>query len=75
MLGQPITRSLVVMGNQVRVLVRNSEKARQMFGDEIDIVNFSQQRNGCTIARSMSLPYSVEAWITSYFIKLVVYGV
>ncbi len=38
MLGQPVTRSLVKMGNQVRVLVRNSEKARQMLGDEIEIV-------------------------------------
>ncbi len=38
MLGQPVTRSSVEMGNQVRVLVRNSEKAHQMFGDEIEIV-------------------------------------
>jgi uncharacterized protein YbjT (DUF2867 family) len=38
MLGQSVTRSLAKMGNQVRVLVRNREKARQMFGNEIEIV-------------------------------------
>ena len=38
MLGQSVTRSLARMGNQVRVLVRNREKARQMFGNEIEIV-------------------------------------
>ena len=38
MLGQSVTRSLAKMGNKVRVLVRNREKARQMFGNEIEIV-------------------------------------
>lgn len=37
-LGQSVTRSLAKRGNQVRVLVRNREKARQMFGNEIEIV-------------------------------------
>ncbi len=38
MLGQSVTHSLAKMGNQVRVLVRNREKAHQMFGNEIEIV-------------------------------------
>lgn len=38
MLGKPVTRSLVEMGYQVRVLVRDDTKARRMFGEEIEIV-------------------------------------
>lgn len=37
MLGQSVTHHLVEMGNQVRVMARNEEKARQMFGDEVEI--------------------------------------
>ena len=39
MLGQSVTRSLVELGNHVRVLVRDLEKARQMLGNEIEILN------------------------------------
>ena len=38
MLGQPVTHCLAERGNSVRVLVRNREKARQMFGDEIEVI-------------------------------------
>lgn len=38
MLGQPVTRCLIDQGHQVRVLVRSSEKARQMFGETVEIV-------------------------------------
>jgi uncharacterized protein YbjT (DUF2867 family) len=41
MLGQPVTHRLAKMGIQVRVLVRNREKALQMFGNEIEIVKGS----------------------------------
>ena len=41
MLGQPVARGLVDRGHQVRVLVRNIEKARGMFGNTVEIVEGS----------------------------------
>jgi uncharacterized protein YbjT (DUF2867 family) len=38
MLGQPVVRCLTDNGHAVRVLVRSAEKAREMFGDSVDIV-------------------------------------
>jgi uncharacterized protein YbjT (DUF2867 family) len=38
MLGQPVTHCLVESGYPARILVRNIEKARQMFGDSVEIV-------------------------------------
>ena len=41
MLGQPVTYRLAKMGFRVRALVRNREKALQMFGYEIEMVQGS----------------------------------
>ncbi len=38
MLGQPVVHSLVKMGNRVRVLARNREKAFRMFGNGPEII-------------------------------------
>lgn len=38
MLGQPVTHALVDRGHQVRILVRSPEKAQQMFGNTVEIV-------------------------------------
>lgn len=38
MLGQPVAHYLAERGNRVRVLVRSREKARQMFGEEIEVI-------------------------------------
>lgn len=44
MLGQPVARCLVDKGHRVRLLVRSSETARQMFGDTVEIVEGSALR-------------------------------
>lgn len=67
MLGQPVTHRLAKMGIQVRVLVRNREKALQMFGNEIEIVKGSalsketiqEAMEGCD-AVHLSLPQISE---------------
>jgi uncharacterized protein YbjT (DUF2867 family) len=67
MLGQSVTRSLAKMGNQVRVLTRDPEKARQMFGNDIEIVkgnalnreNIQAAMPGCE-AVHLSLPQISE---------------
>jgi uncharacterized protein YbjT (DUF2867 family) len=41
MLGQPVTHCLIEGGYRTRILVRNTEKARQMFGDSVEIVRGS----------------------------------
>jgi len=37
--GRNITRSLIRHGTNVRLLTRNSENARRLFGDKIEIVS------------------------------------
>jgi uncharacterized protein YbjT (DUF2867 family) len=41
MLGQPVTRCLVEGGHRVRVLARSPEKARQLFGNTLEVVEGS----------------------------------
>ncbi|UCG86068.1 MAG: NmrA family NAD(P)-binding protein [Gemmatimonadota bacterium] len=41
MLGQPVVRCLAEHGNHVRVLARNVDKARRMFGSSVEIVEGS----------------------------------
>jgi uncharacterized protein YbjT (DUF2867 family) len=43
MLGWPVTHCLVESGYPVRILARNIEKARRMFGDSVEIVQGSAQ--------------------------------
>jgi len=38
MLGQPVARSLHKRGHQIRILVRNIDKARRMFGNKMEII-------------------------------------
>lgn len=67
MLGQPVAHSLVERGYQVRALVRSLKKARQMFADEIEIVqgsvldrqNIQAAMSGCQ-AVHLSLSQSTE---------------
>lgn len=44
MLGQPVAHRLADKGHRVRILVRSAEKARQMFGDTVEIVEGSAQK-------------------------------
>jgi uncharacterized protein YbjT (DUF2867 family) len=77
MLGSPVTRSLVERGNQVRVLARNGEKARQLFGDEIEIVegsalnkeNIQAALAGCDEAH-ISLPQTSELTAMQHVVDL-----
>ena len=77
MLGHPVARSLVEMGKQIRVLVRNSEKAHQMFGDEIEIVkgnvlnkeNIQAAAAGCN-AVHISLPQISELTAMQHVIDM-----
>jgi uncharacterized protein YbjT (DUF2867 family) len=46
MLGQPVVRCLVDKGHRVRVLARSREKAREMFGDTVEIVAGSAVNRG-----------------------------
>lgn len=41
MLGEPASRKLIEMGNHVRMLVRNVDKARKIFGHVAEIVGGS----------------------------------
>jgi uncharacterized protein YbjT (DUF2867 family) len=41
MLGQPVTRCLVESGHRVRILARNLEKVRRLFGNTVEIVEGS----------------------------------
>lgn len=46
LLGQPVARCLVDKGHRVRILVRSIEKARQMFGNTVEIVAGSALNRG-----------------------------
>lgn len=67
MLGQPVTHCLIESGYPARILVRNIEKARQMFGDSVEIVKGSARNRedirdalaGCE-AVHLSLPPDSE---------------
>jgi len=67
MLGQPVAHSLIKRGYRVRGLVRSPEKARQMFGDKIEIVqgnvrdreNIQAAMSGCQ-AVHLSLSQNTE---------------
>jgi uncharacterized protein YbjT (DUF2867 family) len=77
MLGQSVTHSLVEMGNHVRILVRNREKARQMFGNEVEIIqgnalnreNIQKAMSGCQ-AVHLSLPQVSEFVAMQYVTEL-----
>lgn len=67
MLGQPVTRYLKETGFEVRVLVRNIEKAHHLFDDKVDIVQGNAQSGediqkaiaGCDAAH-INLPQDAE---------------
>lgn len=66
-LGSPVVRSLAGRGHTVRILVRNAEKARRMFGDEVEVVpgdstsrdHLNRALEGCD-ALHVSLPTESE---------------
>jgi uncharacterized protein YbjT (DUF2867 family) len=76
-LGQSVTHSLVKTGNQVRVLVRNHEKAHEMFGNEVEIFrgnvldkeNIQSAMSGCQ-AVHLSLPQESELIAMEYVTEL-----
>ena len=67
MFGKPVSRKLIEMGNQVRVLVRNVDKAQKIFRNDAEIVggsaftreNVRSAMAGCD-AVHVSLPHRVE---------------
>lgn len=77
MLGQPVTRCLVDKGHRVRVLTRNVEKARRMFGDTVEVVegsvlnrdNIQAAMSGCD-AVHINLTQESELTATQHVIDL-----
>lgn len=77
MLGVPVTHNLVETGNHVRVMVRNREKARQLFGDKVEIFegnalvkeNIQVTLAGCD-AVHVSLPQKSELTAMQHIIDL-----
>lgn len=73
MLGQSVAHSLVENGNHVRILVRNQEKAHEMFGNEVEIFqgnalnkeNIQSAMSGCQ-AVHLSLPPVSELTAMQY---------
>lgn len=77
MLGKPVVHCLVNKGHRVRILVRNFEKARQMLGDTVEIVEGSALRRddiqgaitGCE-AVHINLPQEAELTAMKHVIDL-----
>ncbi|MCP4655590.1 MAG: NAD(P)H-binding protein [bacterium] len=77
LLGQPVVRGLVDKGHRVRVLARTDEKAREMFGDTVEIVAGSAVHRddvqgamaGCD-AVHISLPQESELTATQHVVDL-----
>ena len=77
MLGQPVVHSLIDKGHRVRILVRSVEKARQMFGNAVEIIkgnvlnknNVMAVMNGCN-AVHISLTQESELTATQHVINL-----
>jgi uncharacterized protein YbjT (DUF2867 family) len=75
MLGQPVTRGLVDKGHRVRVLTRNAENARRMFGDTVEVIEGSvldrdriqTAMSGCD-AVHISLPQESELTATQHVV-------
>lgn len=76
MLGLPVAQSLVRAGHQVRVLTRSREKATQLLGDEIEVVEGNARNRddirvamkGCN-AVHISLPPQSELVATRHVVE------
>ena len=75
--GAPITRRLLRDGFNVRVLVRNAEKARQAFGSDVEIVSGSAEDpavlapalEGCG-GVCISVPWKVERQVAGQVVSI-----
>ena len=77
MLGKPVARKLIEMGNQVIVLARDADKAHQIFGNDAVVIpgsalnreNVRAAMAGCD-AVHVSLPQKAELSVTQYVIDI-----
>jgi uncharacterized protein YbjT (DUF2867 family) len=77
MLGKPVTRKMIDMGNQVIVLARDADKAHQIFGNDAVVIpgsalnreNVRAAMAGCD-AVHVSLPQKSELSVTQYVIDI-----
>ncbi len=63
MLGQPVAHSLVSEGHRVRALVRNGERARQVLGEAVEVVEGSALKRG-DVQQAMSGCEAVHVSLT-----------
>ncbi len=77
MLGQPVVRQLVENGHQVRVMGRDAEKMRKLYGDAVEILagdaaNREDIRNALTGCHAVhiNLPPDVELVAAEHVINL-----
>ncbi len=50
MLGRPVVRGLLENGHAIRILTRSAEKTREVFGDEVDVVEGSATKGADILA-------------------------